>query len=68
MEAKKKAEELVKRFALGGWSKEHAITCVDEIIDTVMTGYFLTDSKVGEFQVKMRDYWKQVKAEIEALP
>ena len=68
MEANKKAEELVKKFALGGWSKEHATTCVDEIIDTAMTGYLLNDSKVAEFQIKMRDYWKQVKTEIEALP
>jgi predicted aspartyl protease len=68
MEVKKKAEELVKKFALGGWSKEHAINCVDEIIDTAMTGYLVNDRKVAEFQIKMRDYWKQVKTEIEALP
>ena len=68
MEANKKAEELVKKFALGGWGKDHAITCVDEIIDTAMTGYLVNDRAVAEFQIKMRDYWKQVKTEIEALP
>jgi len=68
MEANKKAEELVKNFALGGWGKDHAITCVDEIIDTAMTGYLVNDRAVAEFQIKMRDYWKQVKTEIEALP
>jgi hypothetical protein len=68
MEANKKAEELVKKFALGGWGKDHAITCVDEIIDTVMRGYLVNDSAVAEIQIIMRDYWKQVKTEIEALP
>jgi hypothetical protein len=68
MEANKKAEELVKKFALGGWGKDYAITCVDEIIDTAMTGYLVNDRAVAEFQIKMRDYWKQVKTEIEALP
>ena len=29
---KEKAEELVRKFALGGCGEEHAITCVDEII------------------------------------
>jgi len=68
MEANKKAEELVKKFALGGWGKDNAITCVDEIIDTAMTSYLVNDRAVAEFQIKMRDYWKQVKTEIEALP
>jgi hypothetical protein len=28
---KEKALELFDKFALGGWGKEHAITCVNEI-------------------------------------
>ena len=67
MEANKKAEELVKKFALSV-GKENAINCVDEIIDTAMTGYLVNDRAVAEFQIKMRDYWKQVKIEIESLP
>lgn len=67
MKANKKAEELIKKFALGGWGKDHAITCVNEILATAMTGYLVNDRKVRDFQIIVRDYWKQVKIEIEAL-
>ena len=67
MKANKKAEQLVKKFALGGWGKDHALNCVNEIIETSMTGYLLNEQSVSEFQIKMRDYWQQVKIEIEKL-
>jgi hypothetical protein len=67
-QAEIKAQELVKKFAGGGWGKNHAITCVNEIIDTAMTGYFLNEQAVAEFQIRMRDYWTLVKTKIEALP
>lgn len=67
MEAKLKAEQLVKKFALGGWGKDHALNCVNEILETLMTGYLLNEQSVSEFQIKMRDYWQEVKTEIEAL-
>jgi len=68
MEAKKKAEELVMKFATNGcWAKENAITCVNEILDTAMTGYLVNDSAVAEFQIRMRDYWKGVKTEIQKI-
>lgn len=67
MEAKEKAIKLVKEFAVGGWGQKHAMRCVDEIIDTAMTGYLVNDSAVAEFQLKMRNYWKEVKNEIEKL-
>lgn len=67
MEAKLKAEQLVKKFALGGRGKDHALNCVNEIIETAMTGYLLNEQNVSDFQIKMRDYWQQVKNEIKAL-
>jgi len=32
MEAQEKANELVRKFAIGGWGKENAKTCVNEIL------------------------------------
>lgn len=48
-------------------AKKLVIEFVNEIIDTSMTGYLINDSKVAEFQVKMRDYWVEVKKEIEKI-
>lgn len=31
--SKEKAEELYKKFAIGGWGKENALSCVDEILN-----------------------------------
>ena len=29
------AKELLTKFAVGGWGKEHSSTCVDEIIEAI---------------------------------
>ena len=63
MEAKKKAEKLIEKFG----TKEQAINCVEEIITSSMNGYLLNDRKVSNFQVKLRDYWKEVEVEIKSF-
>ena len=57
MTPKEKAIELVDKFALGGWGKENALRCVDEIlnINSVDKDYDLSN------------YWEEVKQEIEKL-
>lgn len=79
MEANKKANELYEKFkktlninndmrmGANPFVKECCLNTVNEIIETAMTGYLLTDKEVSEFQIKMRDYWQQVKIEIEKL-
>ena len=53
MTPKEKAEELLKKFALGGWPKENALNAVDEILKAV--------------EGKYDEYWQEVKQEIEKL-
>ena len=61
MTPKEKAQELLSKFAVGGWRKEHATTCVDEIIKEY-------DEEILESNdVNRIEYWRQVKDEIEAL-
>ncbi len=61
MTAKEKAKELLNTFAVGGWRKEHAISCVDEIIKE-------HDEEVLESNdVNRINYWEQVKIEIEVF-
>lgn len=55
MTPKEKADELIGKFSVGGWSKEHAMTCVNEIIKQA--------DNWGVVSVK--GYWQQVKTEIE---
>lgn len=64
MTPKEKAQELLSKFAVGGWRKEHSISCVDEILNTIYNEDFqghLTD------EIGANSYWEQVKVEIEAL-
>ena len=58
MTPKEKAIELVDKFALGGWGKENALRCVDEIINVTVG----LNGWIDGFQ-----YWKEVKQEIEKL-
>jgi hypothetical protein len=58
MSPKEKAIELVDKFALGGWGKENALRCVDEIINVTVG----LNGWIDGFQ-----YWEQVKQEIEKL-
>jgi hypothetical protein len=58
MTPKEKAIELVDKFALGGWGKENALRCVDEIINVTVG----LNGWIDGFQ-----YWEQVKQEIEKL-
>jgi hypothetical protein len=55
---KEEAQELTNKFALGGWGKEHALTCVDAILIAIQ------DLPINEVNW---DYWQQVKKEIEKL-
>jgi hypothetical protein len=63
MTPKEKAEELLKKFALGGWPKENAIKCalisVDECIKAV-------ESDWSFMEIRM-EYWQKVKQEIEKI-
>jgi len=64
MTPKEKAQELLDKFSVGGWRKEHAMSCVDEILNTIYNEDFqghLID------EIGANDYWEQVKIEIEAL-
>lgn len=58
MSPREKAQELFNKFALGGWGKEHAIGCVDEILIAIQ------DLPIDEVNW---DYWQSVKQEIEKL-
>jgi hypothetical protein len=58
MSPKEKAIELVDKFALGGWGKENALRCVDEIINVTVG----LNGWIDGFQ-----YWEEVKQEIEKL-
>jgi hypothetical protein len=57
MTPKNKAKELVDKFALGGWGKEHALTCTSEMIKVA---WFIPDGEIY-------DYLMKVKQEIEKL-
>jgi hypothetical protein len=57
MSPKEKAIELVDKFALGGWGKENALRCVDEI---------LSINSVDKDE-DLSNYWEKVKQEIEKL-
>jgi hypothetical protein len=58
MSPKEKAQELFNKFALGGWGKENALRCVDEIINVTVG----LNGWIDGFQ-----YWEEVKQEIEKL-
>jgi hypothetical protein len=53
MSPKEKAQFLFDKFALGGWGKENALRCVDEILNVI-----------DNFEMI---YWEQVQQEIEKL-
>jgi len=61
MSPKEKAQELFDKFALGGWGKEHANSCVDEILDVIKLMSY------GIRYLSARDYFQEVKQEIENL-
>lgn len=80
MTPREKAIDLYKKFSFNGYNvhrgpdgkivnrpKELALIAADEIVNTSMTGYLLNESNVAEFQIKMRDYWQEVKQEINKL-
>jgi len=68
MEAKDKAEELVKKMRLG-WlhtgsyfmGKQCALIAVDEVLNEFPKGFN------GNFEMKRKLYWEEVKQEIEKL-
>ena len=60
MTPKEKAQELFNKFALGGWGKENALRCADEILDIVVGIYDY------DYQV-LYPYWTEVKEEIQKL-
>lgn len=62
-----KANQLVKNFPLEAWGKEHAMSCVDEIILALSKGYMTNDIEVAEFQDEQINYWNQVKVELEKM-
>lgn len=64
MTIKEKAQELLDKFAVGGCRKEHAMSCVDEIIKELLIIEFNYDL---DFHSDLLPYWNEVKVEIEAL-
>jgi hypothetical protein len=64
MTPKEKAQELLEKFAVGGWRKEHSISCVDEIIKELVDVEFNYNL---DFHSDLLLYWNDVKTEIEAL-
>lgn len=77
MTPKEKAEKLYRMFSLGGWGKEHATNCVDEILE-IFEGLhkpeYCAFDAIGERQYKfdgeysehmtgydMVEYWEEVK-------
>lgn len=65
MTAEEKAQELLDEFAVGDWGKEHAISCVNEIIKELLSIEFNYNL---DFHSDLLPYWNEVKIEIEALP
>ena len=61
MTPKNKAQELFDKFALGGWGKEHANSCINEIIESIK--YLEKDISY----INLLEYWEEVKEEIEKL-
>ena len=57
MSPKEKSQELFNKFALGGWGKENALRCVEEI---------LSINSVDKDE-DLSNYWEEVKQEIEKL-
>lgn len=69
MKPKEKAKELLVKFARGGWRKEHAISCVEEIIKEYNEEILLSNdiNSIMVFYFNRINYWEEVKAEIETL-
>lgn len=71
MEAKDKADELVRKFALGGWGKEHATNCVDEILSDLKESYEVAQDlhpHASGLIAGSMYFWTKVKEEILLLP
>lgn len=64
MSTKEKAQELLDKFAFGGWRKEHALSCIDEIMKELISIEFNYNL---DFHSDLLPYWNEVKIEIEAL-
>ena len=63
MTPKEKAQELFDKFALGGWGKENALRCVDEIIESIPEEPSIsTVERIGAIM-----FWFEVRKEIENL-
>ena len=59
MTPKEKAEELKRKFSLGGWGKENAIIAINEIIKAIDFDWMEVQNLERE-----HDYWNKVKDEI----
>lgn len=64
-------KEVITENKYGSWSydeeklaKQHALVCVDEIIDTLSSDRIIYGS---EYRYEESDYWQEVKQEIENL-
>ena len=49
---KEKAQELFDKFALGGWGKEHALTCANEMLKV---SWFIPDGEIYEYLIKVKE-------------
>jgi len=75
MTPREKAQELFNKFALGGWGKEHAIGCVDEILKAYPHTFDkeLEYTSSGDEIIVIKntrcnnEFWYKVKEEIEKL-
>ena len=69
-DAKEKAEQLVRKFAIGGWGKKNALTCVEVILEDLRESYALSDGlhphTVGMFAGSIV-VWSKIKKELEKL-
>jgi hypothetical protein len=75
MTPQEKAQELVDKFALGGWGKENALRCGDEILKAYPHTFDkeLEYTSSGDEIIVIKntrcnnEFWYQVKQEIEKL-
>ncbi len=70
MEAQEKANELVRKFAIGGWGKENAKTCVEEILNDLKESFEVAKDLHPHAEGLIAGslvFWQSVKRELEAL-
>lgn len=70
MDAKEKANELVGKFSIGGWGRENAKTCVEEILRDLKESFDVAKDlhphAEGLIAGSMA-FWLSVKRELEGL-